>query len=671
MRSITIFKSILTLASLIFLLGCYEMEDTKLETALKLSGNNRQELERVLDHYGIRAEDSLKYRAARFLIENMVWHSGQVAGSYQSLWALFLKEDSLVRLNNFSSKRQKNQIITADLKKLIPHWAYASNVQNDISHLNASFLIDNIEAAFQVWDLEWCRHLNFEVFCEFILPYRFAREPVFGLRNELHKHFSQILQEHIKESDPASAIKALNEYIIEQGLAWDIKNRPPDLGFFNIIWPLSASFNCMHHVSLVGQLARVAGIPMSSVFIPAWRDSQIGHEMCAMPNNLGQFNLFTAIFQQPGEFSVPHNPNRATKIYRRTYASQPETPFFLKREKEELPPGFSSPCLIDITQNYTSTTNLELQLNSGFEEVNLVWLTVFINGGWRAIGWGRVNHKKRTALFENVPIGITGVASVYRDNALQPITDMVKITEMGPEKIKPSNETIQLLLTRKFPEKAVLYDFVMANLGAVIEGAYNADFKNAVKLAVVNDTLKPFLQDIIINSPSGFRYYRIKTATWGLELAEVEFITSKEQHGVTLATPLPIMHPDSLPDRAMFKFNGLPFSEKDCLAAFDGEMLTYSSQKWIGMDMGRPVKVERVRLAPRNAHNGIVPGNRYQLLYWNNSWVPLDQKVARYNYLQFENVPSNTVYWLRNLDHGREEQPFFFKDGRQVFVNLN
>ena len=42
-----------------------------MEKALEISGTNRAELEKVLEHY---REDSLKLRAARFLIENMQYH---------------------------------------------------------------------------------------------------------------------------------------------------------------------------------------------------------------------------------------------------------------------------------------------------------------------------------------------------------------------------------------------------------------------------------------------------------------------------------------------------------------------------------------------------------------------------------------------------------------------
>lgn len=46
----------------------------KLREALEAAGENRGELERVLAHYAGEAEDSLKWQAACFLIENMPGH---------------------------------------------------------------------------------------------------------------------------------------------------------------------------------------------------------------------------------------------------------------------------------------------------------------------------------------------------------------------------------------------------------------------------------------------------------------------------------------------------------------------------------------------------------------------------------------------------------------------
>jgi hypothetical protein len=44
-------------------------------------------------------------------------------------------------------------------------------------------------------------------------------------------------------------------------------------------------------------------------------------------------------------------------------------------------------------------------------------------------------------------------------------------------------------------------------------------------------------------------------------------------------------------------------------------------------------------------------------------------REANYHFLEFDDLPRGTLYWLRNLDHGKEEQPFYYTDGRQIFSN--
>ena len=57
---------------LLLVLRCVSRPD-RLEYALEFAGKNRTELEKVLEHY---KEDTMKYRAACFLIENMPrWYS--------------------------------------------------------------------------------------------------------------------------------------------------------------------------------------------------------------------------------------------------------------------------------------------------------------------------------------------------------------------------------------------------------------------------------------------------------------------------------------------------------------------------------------------------------------------------------------------------------------------
>ena len=66
-------KRIIYIIFCTFLISCGQY-NAELENALKLAGENRHELEKVLYHYSQNPSDSLKLRAATFLIENMPGH---------------------------------------------------------------------------------------------------------------------------------------------------------------------------------------------------------------------------------------------------------------------------------------------------------------------------------------------------------------------------------------------------------------------------------------------------------------------------------------------------------------------------------------------------------------------------------------------------------------------
>ena len=126
-------------------------------------------------------------------------------------------------------------------------------------------------------------------------------------------------------------------------------------------------------------------------------------------------------------------------------------------------------------------------------------------------------------------------------------------------------------------------------------------------------------------------------------------------------------------DSGVYKIEGMPSKiESLYSSSFDGNPHTYASWEDCVMDFKYPVCISRIRLFPRSAMNIIESGHRYQLLYFIDSkWVEYKTFVAEYNYLDIDSVPAGTIYWLKNLDEGKEELPFFYKDGAQVFVNQN
>ncbi|MDR1339639.1 MAG: hypothetical protein LBK58_06270, partial [Prevotellaceae bacterium] len=65
----------------LILAAACDRRPSRLEQALAFAGANRAELETVLAHYSEDAADSLKYRAACFLIENMPFHYSCTSGA--------------------------------------------------------------------------------------------------------------------------------------------------------------------------------------------------------------------------------------------------------------------------------------------------------------------------------------------------------------------------------------------------------------------------------------------------------------------------------------------------------------------------------------------------------------------------------------------------------------
>ena len=71
------------LYSLIFFMSCSPKMDSPLEEVFKLAGKNKNELEQVINHYKGDPADSLKLKAAKFLILNM---PGKYTESYDAPW---------------------------------------------------------------------------------------------------------------------------------------------------------------------------------------------------------------------------------------------------------------------------------------------------------------------------------------------------------------------------------------------------------------------------------------------------------------------------------------------------------------------------------------------------------------------------------------------------------
>ena len=90
---------------------------------------------------------------------------------------------------------------------------------------------------------------------------------------------------------------------------------------------------------------------------------------------------------------------------------------------------------------------------------------------------------------------------------------------------------------------------------------------------------------------------------------------------------------------------------------------------YIGVELKEARTITKIVFNPASDDNAVIAGNPYQLYYWNNGWqlFNTEEKIAKSNYITFNNVPEGSLYVLKNAKGGKEERIFQFKNGRQLF----
>lgn len=112
-------------------------------SAMALSGENRLELQKVLDYYREEKPDRLKLKAAEFLISNMVAHYA-VAGKTMER----LKRDIDTTL------RDQPNAVKLFFYLMAARIAKAQGnhtVEYDLHCITSDYLIKNIERSFEIW----------------------------------------------------------------------------------------------------------------------------------------------------------------------------------------------------------------------------------------------------------------------------------------------------------------------------------------------------------------------------------------------------------------------------------------------------------------------------------------------------------------------------------------
>lgn len=681
---------------LICCLGACQPIPDEVSESLELAGPNGRELKKVLRHYSWSARDSLKFKAACFLIEHMRWHysakqvvnidpqfeslCGVADSAYHAVWLeLGGRLDSLNRCEKILKKRLK--WLTDSVRKCqFRRSEVRSGVFSDLFFMDSEFLIGHINNAFCQWQQSvFARHLSFDEFCEYLLPYRSLQGyPLTASGEVLAEKYRMFVCRDTAES-LAEHIRRYNRRIAagRNLLGW---RKIKDFGIYNLSF---RGHDCIDVAVWGADILRACGIPVKVEYCDAYRSYAGRHFYCVALDTAGRWEGFNAEIEVP----LPYQWNIGSmmNVYRFCYGAQKDSPYFLRNKEEYLPALFATPCIREVTAERADVA--EVCLPFPVKSSNrLAYLAAFqARGELAPVTWGVIDSVRQEVHFANTMLRRLYFPVYYEGKELRSFGSpfyVVRDTTVAEGFRVQVFQTDTLdkkdvLLTRKFSRKPKMVRLAEELVGSTFIGANRSDFSDARILYTIKTPPKPGFQDYVLSQPVKYRYLRFKSPDEHphANVGTVEYLTDRKYGYTNVGKPVPLTvcspaeAADSGTGRQWVKLMDAPWEKMKRRPEADGNMQTApSAYRMVTMCLKQPQIVCRIRFAPKNADNGIHRGEEYELFYWDKGWHSCGYQIPQYEYLEFDHVPQNTLLWLRNYSSGTEEMPFIMKDGEQVFV---
>lgn len=600
---------------LIYLLFCQcntSMHSPKLKDALQKAGKNRLELEKVLTHYAANPQDSLKWQAACFLIENMPGHYTAESPILTYLRQRLDKD----AIDYFSRKTM--DIFISDLPELRKNLIK----KEDIQYISANYLIQHIDASFKLRErFPWYNDITLEDFFRYILPYRIGNERLDLWRDSIQP---VLPDKYNINSDLLYDAKEAQKYL-EFSYKSSLQFTDTLLG--QLYWKIDNECRYLNLHYLIRD--RISGIPSAIDYFPHY------------PNRNGLHYWIKNIDAEKRNSYIEGAPkSKPAKVFRESFESHPIPQ---KQEDEYIPELFLNPFLCDVTDEYVYSENIDIPVAfPPHQKPHYAYLCVFNNLQWQPTAMGKWKNKK--IQFEKMGKGIVYLPVYYEQEHIKPFNYPFILHANGKiEFLKPhQTDTLSLRLERKYPYDGLQYQYSNALTQASIEATNNLQNENFDTLGFLPSKNHYYLSTTLSDTLPAFRYWQIQTSS-KTYIAELLFY---DKAGKAIS----------------------PSSFQRGHYAFDGDILTNTLSHKLTVDFGKAVKISRIVCLPRSDGNGIYPDNEYELYYFTHAgWQSLGRKKAKDYFLDYNNLPSGALYWLHNRTSGVEERIFTYQNGRIRF----
>lgn len=617
------------------------------------SNTYRKKYASVLEHYSQHENDSLKYKAALFLIENMNGHYSPEGTQIE-----IYKEE----INTINTKK--------GIRELNEAWNCAGKngktyLLPDSAIVSQRMLISNIESSFEAWlSAPWKKDIDFPTFCNYILPYRCSEEHIGGnWRKAMKEAYEPVIS---GEKNLLKAFAKLKKAVFNDVV---LSNAYCPYELDAITTHRIGKAECGQRAIVLVDVLRALGIPAAIDITPMWADySSMGHgwvsvvtkegttytvfenDSIAKSMNPVDASIFFPRYNITPEDNCPYDIKQMktpVKIYRKEYAVNG---VHTKNRADN--PTYR--LMKDVSNAYGLTSHVVLDVNTE----DLVYLCSYLSAqDWMSVDFAKPINRK--VIFENIGKGSVCTAYIVKEGKRKYISYPFITDERGINRYfrLSSEKKENIRINRKYP----LCQYTIETWGfmknGVFLGANKADFTDADTLATIN-TMPYGLTELKCSSNRTYRYLRYKAPQNNRSsLSELQFIANSSIGRKTL--------------NGNYSTDGVEAEHLENL--FDNNTATScrgtKTAYTITVDLGegKASEVDAIKFAPATDLNFVEKGHLYELYYFDTEWHLIGRQIAQKEELIFKQVPSGALLLLKDKTAGKEERIFEYKDGKQVW----
>lgn len=637
-----------------------------LNSALEMAGENRGELEKVLSRYRQNPEDSLKYKAACFLIENMSCYSyyeGEQLDNYLTYFHL-LKQNKETGISP--------TILSDSIINLYGQYSLEDlQIKKDIQEIDSAYLCNNIDWSFKVWQEQpWGKNVSFDDFCEYILPYRIGDEKPEYWRKELYEKYNDLLDplrypNAINPDDPISAVHLVMQHITKKEDVYFTTIAPANLPHVGASVSQFKSGSCRELTDYAIYVCRALGIPCHIDFMPIRGNDNVGHFWISYYDKNKELYAqdFPDGLRKVRTDGIQKDPK--TKVYRYTYSLNRKMSGEMHALETSLPPEFEHPMFVDVTypyaKHYIEKYSLPAsKLYNKKTKAKIAYLCSSQFRRWVPVAWTTFDPKN--LLFRDIQKGDVMRIATWENNQL--------IFQTDPFTIDPYSNLVTFYSAGENRQDIILYSkyethseamFRDRMIGGVFVGSNDINFTDKDTLFLINQVPERLSIKVEVKTKNKYRYVRYHGAVETYcNVSEVAFYENIDDtiplRGKTIGTP--------------GSFD--PHDPHEYTNVFDGKTWTSFNYKqrsggWAGLDLGKRRIISHITYSPRNRDNYIRPNDEFELYYCDEDWKSLGVIVSDSDSLVYENVPQNVLFYLVCHSRGKQERIFTLENGKQIW----